>query len=359
MSDRLPRVRVRWALVNALAPIAGLVTLTSCSPAPPFNSYDPPPAFAIHYSAGDLRAYSQYAGSQLRGTLLGDINNHPAFVATGAASSFNQFFTFGKYGVVQGGRWPALWVIESIRQCGEGTFMNIEITQKIIYLGCNPTLVPINVSPGGFPRNTAPAAVTVSVGGVAGGTAAYAYVIDPGQNNVVASQGVTVDSSGSFQLSLPSSFSDGYYTVVAEFDGLGYAAQGGFNVWTEGGGGGDPCDSPSTHDHSGSCGGADSCGHVFGSDSDCGCPNAPIVYDTCYQTVCDTNSYWVDEWCGGWVCQWDTYCYYNEWGEYVCEPYPYDCYWEPNYWVCGGHWETEQTNCREEPYECNPHQCGF
>jgi hypothetical protein len=128
------------------------------------------------------------------------------------------------------------------------------------------------------------------------------------------------------------------------------------------GGGGDACESESAHDHYGACGSTDSCGHSFGSDSDCGCPNAPVVSDTCYQTVCDTASTWVDEYCQGTttVCDWDEYCYWNSDGFnywWQCDWYPYNCREEPYSYACGGHWEEYQTNCREEPYECNPHQC--
>jgi len=127
-------------------------------------------------------------------------------------------------------------------------------------------------------------------------------------------------------------------------------------------GNGDPCESEGAHDHYGACGSTDSCGHSFGSDSDCGCPNAPIVYDTCYQTVCDYTSVWVDEYCEGTttVCDWDEYCYWNTDGYnwwWQCDWYPYNCREEPYTYVCGGHWEESVTNCREEPYQCNPHQC--
>lgn len=86
------------------------------------------------------------------------------------------------------------------------------------------------------------------------------------------------------------------------------------------------------------------------------------MYDTCYQTVCDYQSVWVDEYCEGTttVCDWDEYCYWNTDGFnwwWQCDPYPYNCREEPYSYVCGGHWDEYPYNCREEPYECNPHQC--
>ncbi len=125
----------------------------------------------------------------------------------------------------------------------------------------------------------------------------------------------------------------------------------------------DPCASPYTHDHGGSCGSADSCGHSFGSNEDCGCPGAPTEYDTCWDYVCDTEWSWVPEYCDTceqqcttewscWTnCEWD-YC----WDE--CVPYEScsnNCY----SYECGGYWAPSDNNCRWEPYQCNPHQCGY
>ena len=294
----------------------------------------------------------------------------------------------------------------------------VEIRQKIVGMGCYPDVVPLGVNPGSFPGNSPPASLTVSVGSVSPGTAAYVYIINPGQDAVVSSVGAPVGSDGTIQVSLPSSLPDGHYAVVAEFEGLGYAAQGGFDVRTDsgGGGGGDPCASPDTHDHSGSCGGTDSCGHSFGSDTDCGCPNAPIVYDTCYQTVCDQTEVWVDDWCDATrrVCDTETvtvddWCDgtrrvcdtgerwvvdYCQGSQYVCDTgsqwitdycdgtrtvcdYEEQCSWncddsgcwpECNYvpvncrdetysYACGGHWENYNYNCRWETYtyECGGH----
>ena len=125
----------------------------------------------------------------------------------------------------------------------------------------------------------------------------------------------------------------------------------------------DPCASPYTHDHGGSCGSTDSCGHSFGSNEDCGCPGAPTQYDTCWDYVCDTEWSWVPEYCDTceqqcttewscWTnCEWD-YC----WDE--CVPYEScsnNCY----SYECGGYWAPSDNNCRWEPYQCNPHQCGY
>jgi pimeloyl-ACP methyl ester carboxylesterase len=134
-----------------------------------------------------------------------------------------------------------------------------------------------------------------------------------------------------------------------------------------GGGGGtgspDVCASADTHAHEGRCGEGDSCGHVFGSDTDCGCSNAPLVYDTCVQTVCDRTDQWVEDWCEvpALVCDWVWECRmntdgFNAWEE--CGSYPENCREEPYNYVCGGHWDSSSGNCRDEAYECNPHQCG-
>jgi PKD repeat protein len=131
------------------------------------------------------------------------------------------------------------------------------------------------------------------------------------------------------------------------------------------GGSGD-CGCPGdSHDHSGSCGSVDACGHGHGSSTDCGCPDAPIVYDTCWNWVCDTGSYWVDEWCDScnWVCDTCTDCWTNcdEEGNCwdECSSHDCNCRDECSSYVCGGHWESYEYNCRWESYQCNPHQCGF
>jgi hypothetical protein len=125
------------------------------------------------------------------------------------------------------------------------------------------------------------------------------------------------------------------------------------------GGGADACASPETHDHAGACGGADSCGHVFGSDTDCGCAHAPIVHDTCYQTVCDTDMAWVEDTCEGTtqVCDTETSCWATDDGVTECADYAVNCRDESYSYVCGGHWVEQQANCRDEAYACNPHQC--
>jgi len=125
----------------------------------------------------------------------------------------------------------------------------------------------------------------------------------------------------------------------------------------------DACASIDTHGHDGRCGEADACGHVFGSDTDCGCSSAPILYDTCFQTVCDQTNTWVEDWCEvpAQVCDWVSYCWtntdgINAWEE--CGSYPENCRDEPYTYACGGHWDSTSGNCRDEAYECNPHQCG-
>lgn len=124
----------------------------------------------------------------------------------------------------------------------------------------------------------------------------------------------------------------------------------------------DPCASPYTHDHGGSCGSADSCGHSFGASEDCGCPGAPTVYDTCWDYRCDTGWSWVPQYCDTceqqctteWSCS--TNC--DEWGCWD-ECQPYDSCWNNCYsYECGGYWGPYDYNCRWEPYQCNPHQCG-
>jgi hypothetical protein len=102
---------------------------------------------------------------------------------------------------------------------------------------------------------------------------------------------------------------------------------------------------------------------VFGSSTDCGCPDAPIVWDTCSERVCDQGSTWVDEWCEGtnWVCDTCEDCWLNcdmdmcwwECGTSWC-----NCREESYSYVCGGHWEYYEYNCRDEEYACNPHRCG-
>jgi hypothetical protein len=160
--------------------------------------------------------------------------------------------------------------------------------------------------------------------------------------------------------------SGAYLLVQNDGNVVIYSASGGAlwatNTVQNPGGPGDMCASPATHNHSGSCGSADECGHVFGSSTDCGCPDAPEVYDTCYQMVCDTGQNWVDDWCDGTdyvcstvitcqdVCDESGFCWNECTPQDVCENVPIT-------YICGGHWETYETNCREEAYACNPHRC--
>jgi pimeloyl-ACP methyl ester carboxylesterase len=151
-------------------------------------------------------------------------------------------------------------------------------------------------------------------------------------------------------------------TGTAEASG-GRSAGGGGNTGGGGGGSPDACASDSTHAHDGRCGEADACGHTFGSNTDCGCSSAPIVYDTCHQTVCDTVETWTEDFCQGstQTCDWIPYCWYNSdgvnaWEE--CSHYPDNCRDETYTYACGGHWDSTQGNCRDEASQCNPHQCG-
>ncbi len=161
------------------------------------------------------------------------------------------------------------------------------------------------------------------------------------------------------------------------------------------------CATAETHDHHGSCGRVDSCGHAFGSNGDCGCAGAPVVWDTCTHNVCDACRSWHDDVCQDCATQWDT-CWEsqdewctethqvcNSWDEcweeweydnvyYYCNTvwdchdetetvfcgvhsYSHDC--NPHEvchpYLCNGHWEDCQCNCHDEEYGCNPHQCGW
>jgi len=161
---------------------------------------------------------------------------------------------------------------------------------------------------------------------------------------------------------------------------------------------GDCCDDPTAHDHFGGCGSSDSCGHVFGSSDGCGCPDAPIIWDTCSHEVCDQGEYWVEEYCEScnrvctlqWVwieetcesCNWTCDTGWN-WVEDTCETCDWSCdtcfhcrwkcdmdtCWEEcsDYscncqqncytYGCNGHWESYEYNCRNEcyTYSCNGH----
>jgi hypothetical protein len=124
----------------------------------------------------------------------------------------------------------------------------------------------------------------------------------------------------------------------------------------------DPCASLETHDHGGSCGSEDSCGDVFGSNEDCGCPGAPTVFDTCWGEVCDTDWLWVPQLCDTCEqqCTTETSCStvcdeFGCWDE--CVPYE-SCSQVCSSYECGGYWAPIDINCRWESYQCNPHQCG-
>jgi hypothetical protein len=129
---------------------------------------------------------------------------------------------------------------------------------------------------------------------------------------------------------------------------------------------GTDCNCPEdNHNHSGSCGSEDVCGHGFGASTDCGCPDAPVEYDTCAEWRCDTAWQWVDEWCSGcnYVCDTCTEYWQNCDEEGNCwtesSDFSCNCRDECYSYVCGGHWEPYDTNCRWEDYQCNPHRCGF
>jgi hypothetical protein len=132
---------------------------------------------------------------------------------------------------------------------------------------------------------------------------------------------------------------------------------------------GDACDSPDTHDHWGTCGGTDICGHSFGSDTDCGCPNTPWESDTCYEWSCQEGWNYVADYCTGtnYSCDWIESCWdecgminYDEWSCWTqCGGYWGNCQESSYEYECGGHWENYSYGCYNQPYECNWHRCGW
>lgn len=173
-------------------------------------------------------------------------------------------------------------------------------------------------------------------------------------STVGAGARLTLQNDGNVVLSATDG-SPVWNTATAGYGGGG----GGHDPGAGAGGGGDACASPDTHEHAGSCGGADSCGHVFGGAADCGCDGAPIVYDTCSQVVCETHDVWVDEFCQATspVCDWARDCWTDDDGLEQCTDSPRNCRDESSTYACGGHWDQQQANCRDESYACRPHQC--
>jgi hypothetical protein len=213
--------------------VACLATLPGCG-GPPFNSYDPPPTFAFKLSAADPRMYSQYSGSTLRGTFQAD--GVGAFPPTGWTREFLMYALFGQWKVVEGGRWPGLWKIESVPYgCGSGTYANIFISQKLSEFACVPRTVSLSVGPSSYPASSPPASLRVQFepSAVPAGTLVRVWIVDSDATSILAGpvDGL-VDGSAALDVPTPS-LAPGHYYVAAEAPDLTATldgAVGGFDV---------------------------------------------------------------------------------------------------------------------------------
>jgi hypothetical protein len=189
----------------------------ACGGGPPFNSYDPPPTFAIHYRPATLDVAATYAGADFNGSLVVDLVDQ-TFTTTGSTREFGQrFMPFTSYTTIDGARWPARWHFNPVAGCGAGIGFDADIRTKIIEVVCTPQPRTISISPSDYQGNTPPSSLQVyfDTGVVPPGTAVSLYVVDPSSQSVISSENTTVDGGGAAAIPAPSLY-NGYYYVLAD-----------------------------------------------------------------------------------------------------------------------------------------------
>ena len=195
--------------------VALLVALVSCG-GPPFNSYDPPPGFAIRITTPYPAAQARYVGSQLRGEHAVDLID-PTFTPLGSVYTLLGWVYWGKWTTFNGTRWPARWAFVTLAGCGQGTGASVDIRLKLIDLTCVPRLPgTTSVSPSSYAADSPPAVLTLSFDSVPSGTAAAVYVVDDAATTVIQGYDTTV-WDGHAQVPTPS-LSPGSYKVLIEFE---------------------------------------------------------------------------------------------------------------------------------------------
>jgi hypothetical protein len=201
---------------RARCAVALLVALASCG-GPPFNSYDPPPGFAIRITTAYPDAQARYVGSRYRGERVIDLTDDPTFSPLGTIYSFLGWVYWGKWTTFDGTRWPATWMFFTLAGCGEGTNFSGDIRHKLIETTCVPkTPGTTSLSPNSYSADNPPAVLTLSFDSVPSGTAAAVYVVDGAATTVIQGYDTTV-WDGHAQVPTPS-LSPGSYKVLIEFD---------------------------------------------------------------------------------------------------------------------------------------------
>lgn len=182
---------------------------------PPYNSYDPPPSYALKLVAQDPRIYGTYAGSQLQLTFLLD-GAHPTFTPLGFTTNWIGFAAFGKWNAISGGRWPGLWRAYSTGGCGMGTGGNYFVGQKLIEISCLILTSPILVNPSSFATTSAPGSLALQFGAGAGAPVNL-YIVDPGTSTLIVGPiSTTLNGSAQAWIATPTGLSAGNYKVLAE-----------------------------------------------------------------------------------------------------------------------------------------------
>src|ERR1051326_2316964 len=205
---------MRRSLQVSISALVGMAI--ACGSSPPFNSYDPPPTFAIVYQASSPDVAAQWTGSTLAGDLVVDLVDSQ-FTTQGGRREFSGFVAFRSYLTVDDGRWPARWNIQSTAGCGKGTGGTVDVRTKIFTAYCTPQPRAGSLNPSDYVGSAPPSSLPVSfyTSVVPPGTSVSLYIVDPTSQSVISSTDTTVDGSGGAQIGAPWLYS-GYYYVLAD-----------------------------------------------------------------------------------------------------------------------------------------------
>src|SRR6266550_7364417 len=184
---------VRRSLLLSVSTMVGAAI--ACGSGPPFNSYDPPPTFAVHYRPSSPDVAATYAGATFTGSLVVDLVDQ-TFTTTGPTREFGErFVAFNTYMIIDGARWPARWHFSTVFGCGAGTGFNVDVRTKMFDVVCTPQPRTISVSPGDYRGSTPPPSLRVyfDTSVAPPGTAVSLYVADPNSQSIISSANTTVD----------------------------------------------------------------------------------------------------------------------------------------------------------------------